>query len=53
MIEDLTLIKNILSEAQSHMLEVETVYYALKYMKEDPSISISEAMTLGYLEWIK
>ena len=53
MIEDLILVENMLREAQSHMLEVETVYYALKYMKEDPSISINEAMTLGYLEWTK
>lgn len=46
-------IGDVLDQAIEYGLEVEVIYWALKYMKEDPSISPAEAMTLGVLEWVK
>lgn len=32
---------------------VDIIYWALKFMKEDPTISIGEAMMMGFAEWDK
>ena len=42
-----------LSKAKEQGLETEVVTWALKYMKDNPKLTISEAITLGYNEWIK
>lgn len=42
-----------LKEAINEGLEVEVVVFALKVMKENPSLSIEEAIFAGYEEWIK
>ena len=42
-----------LKEAINDGLEVEVVVFALKAMKENPSLSIEEAINIGYEEWIK
>ncbi len=42
-----------LSKATEQGLETEVVTWALKYMKDNPNLTISEAITLGYNEWIK
>lgn len=34
-------------------LEIEVVYEALKFLKQNPSSSISEAITEGYKNWVK
>ena len=48
---------NIIKEALEHALEnnvqVEVIHSALKYMKQDSTISISEAIYLGYEDWIR
>jgi hypothetical protein len=42
-----------LDSAKEEGLEVEVVYTALKSMKQDPQLSISEAIELGMKEWVK
>jgi len=42
-----------LQQSREEGLDAEVVTWALRYMKEDPSLSISEAITMGYYEWIK
>jgi hypothetical protein len=46
-------INNALNGAREYGLEVEVVYWALKAMKEDPSLTIEEAIEAGYWEWVK
>jgi len=42
-----------LANAYQMSLEVEVVTWALKYMKENPNLTIDEAITMGYSEWVK
>ena len=42
-----------LHDAKLQGLETEVVTWALIYMKNNPSLSISEAITMGYYEWVK
>jgi hypothetical protein len=42
-----------LEDAKESGLETEVVVWALKYMKENPKLTISEAIFLGYCEWVK
>ena len=42
-----------LGEAIEAGLEVEVVVFALKAMKENPSLTIEEAILIGYDEWVK
>lgn len=51
--DELTVISTILDQALEHGLEVETIYWALKVMQQDPTMKPSEAMALGILEWVK
>ncbi len=46
-------VRDTLDEARNHKLEVEIVYFALKAMKEDNTLTISEAMASGANEFIK
>jgi len=46
-------VKLTLAEAIDAGLEVEVVVFALKAMKENPSLTIEEAILIGYEEWIK
>ena len=39
--------------AIDYKLETEVVYTALKYMKENPDSTISDAINYGYNEWVK
>lgn len=34
-------------------LQTEVVLYAFKYLKENPSLTIDEVMTMSLNEWIK
>jgi hypothetical protein len=34
-------------------LEVEVIYWALKYMKNNPEATPAEAFALGIAEWVK
>jgi hypothetical protein len=51
--EDLKTIAEALHHANELNLAPEIVTQALRYMKENPSLSITEAMTLGYFEYVK
>ena len=51
--DDYTIIGDVLDQALEHDLAVEVIYWALKYMKENPTTTPAAAMTLGILEWLK
>jgi hypothetical protein len=53
MYEALDTIEKVLLEARNQGLEKEVMAWSLKYMKEYPHLTISEAVTMGYFEWIK
>jgi hypothetical protein len=53
MFDSLETIEKVLIEARNQGLENEVVAWSLKYMKEYPHLTISEAVVMGYLEWIK
>lgn len=42
-----------LQRSREENLDVEVVTWALRYMKENPSLTISEAITMGFFEWVK
>ena len=47
------LINKVLEFVQQDGLLTEVVYLALKEMKQDPTLSPSEAIQFGYSEWCK
>ena len=51
--KDLEFANDILNKAQEEGLVTEVVVWAIKHMQERPKISIREALTAGYQEWIK
>ncbi len=51
--EELTYINNVLGLVEEDGLLAEVVYAALTEMKEDPTLTPSEALQFGYSEWIK
>ena len=52
-IKELSYVDHLLKLAEYHNLESEVVVFALKSMKNNPSLTIEEAMALGYEEWVK
>jgi hypothetical protein len=42
-----------LNDAKQVGLDTEVVTWALMYMKNNPNLTISEAITMGYFEWVK
>ena len=46
-------VKRTLEVAIDAGLEVEVVVFALKAMKENPSLTIEEGILEGYEEWVK
>jgi hypothetical protein len=42
-----------LQRSREEGLDVEVVTWALRYMKKNPSLTISEAITMGFYEWVK
>ncbi len=52
-IDQMQAISSMLDEALEYGLEVEVIYWALKYMRENPTISPVEAFALGVTEWVK
>ena len=40
-------------QAAEYGLEAEVAYWALKEMKQNPSLSISDAIWIGLNEWVK
>ena len=51
--EQMEAIDQMLDSAMEFGLEVEAIYKALQYMKENPSSSPAEAFALGIAEWVK
>lgn len=39
--------------AEKYGLVPEVVYFALRYMKNNPEVSIEDAMSYGFYEWVK
>lgn len=50
---DMKVIGVLLDEAMDNGLEVEVIYYALKAMQEDPTMSPAQAFQAGMDEWVK
>lgn len=51
--KELDIVHAFLVDARKYGLVSEVVYFALKYMKENPDKTIEDAMNYGYYEWIK
>ena len=51
--DQLQVISKVLDQALEYGLEVETIYWALRKMQEDPTTTPAEAMTFGIIEWVK
>ena len=49
----MSIIGEYLNSAIDESLDVEVVTWALQAIKNDPNLSISDAMARGYYEWIK
>ena len=47
------IVEHVLRDAEDFGLTAEVVTWALKYMKENPRLDISDAIVLGYEEWVK
>jgi hypothetical protein len=52
-IEELNVADSVIRQAFSDNLAAEVFVFAMKAMKENPNLSISEAIYMGYDEWIK
>lgn len=52
-VRDMKNVSDMLDHADQLSLQVVVVTWALKHMKENPKLTITEAMTMGYKEWIK
>lgn len=50
---DMQQVDDCLDIAKEQGLEVEVVFWALRYMKQDPSLTIAAAINLGLQEWVK
>ena len=42
-----------IEEAGKYGLIAEVVYFALRYMKNNPEVSIEDAISYGFYEWVK
>ena len=51
--KDLEIIKEVLKESAIHGLQIEVVYSALKFMKQQPELTISEAIQFALNDWVK
>ena len=52
-LEEMEAISNMLDTAIDYGLEVEVIYWTLKYVKDNPTVSPAEAFALGVAEWVK
>ena len=51
--EDIEVIDSLLDSVIERGLEVECIYWALKAIQENPTLTPGEAFALGLTEWIK
>lgn len=52
-LETIEYINTLMDEVKKYNLEGEVIYYALKYMKQNPEIEIREAFIEGFFEFMK
>lgn len=52
-IETIEYINTLMDEVKKYHLEGEVIYYALKYMKQNPELEIGEAFIEGFFEFMK
>jgi hypothetical protein len=52
-LEEMDTVSMALTNATHLNLEVEIVTYALQNMKDNPNLTIGEAITMAYFEWVK
>ena len=50
---EMKVISVLLDEAMNEGLEVEVIYYALKYMREEETMTPSQAFQEAMNEWVK
>ena len=53
LLEEMDTVSMALSNAAHLNLEVEVVTYAIQNMKDNPNLTIGEAITMAYFEWAK
>ena len=51
--DEMQAIGDMLDTALEFGMEIEVIYHALKYMKEDPSVTPAQAFALGVTEWVR
>jgi predicted RNA methylase len=51
--KEMQAISDMLDTALEFGMEVEIIYHALKYIKENPSVTPAQAFALGATEWVK
>lgn len=51
--DDLRLVSNILKESEEYGLTTEVILQSFYAIKDNPSISVAEALTHGCSEWLK
>ena len=51
--DDIEIIDSLLDKVIERGLEVECIYWALKAMQENPTLTPGQAFALGLTEWIK
>lgn len=51
--EQMDAIAGLLEIAEENEMEIEVIYYALVYMKNNPNVTPYEAFQLGFTEWMK
>jgi hypothetical protein len=49
----IAIVESVLHDARDLKIETQVVTWALKLMKQDPSINISDAMIMGYETWVQ
>lgn len=52
-IEEMDTVSMALTNASHLNIEVEVITYALQNMKDNPNLTIGEAITMAYFEWAK
>ena len=52
-LEELNVAESAIRQAFDDGLAAEVLVFAIKAMKENPNLSITEAIYIGYDEWIK
>jgi hypothetical protein len=52
-LEEMDTVSMALSNATHLNLEVEIVTYAIQNMKDNPNLTVGEAITMAYFEWAK